>query len=129
MESFLTSVEKLVSDASVKIQRMSDNIFRKQSNISKEMKGPRIDEELLDNHLMIKEKFIQSGHLESATKFWQFRIDGETTYIRYGSIVADGSLKERAIQVEQHNDEVTAQKKIETLITKKLSSGYQGWVR
>ncbi|CAG8455745.1 1966_t:CDS:1, partial [Acaulospora morrowiae] len=125
MESFLNSVEKFVSDASVKIQRMinsNENISRKPKN-----SGPKIDEELLSNHLMINEKFVQSGHLETSTKFWQFKIDGETTYIRYGNINIDGSLKERAIQVEQHNDEAAAQKKIEALIVKKLDSGYQGW--
>nr|CAG8441333.1 1267_t:CDS:1 [Entrophospora candida]CAG8446449.1 11596_t:CDS:1 [Entrophospora candida] len=72
---------------------------------------------------------IPSGHLENSTKFWQFKVEEEMiTYVRYGSIDYDGSLKERALHVQQHSCYLDAKKFIENLINEKTKAGYIGWI-
>ncbi|CAG8520536.1 13109_t:CDS:1 [Acaulospora colombiana] len=71
---------------------------------------------------------IPSGHLETATKFWQFMVEeGRTTYVRYGTIRADGSLKERATHIQQHLNYADAKEFVENLVDEKIKAGYVGW--
>ncbi|CAG8752988.1 10051_t:CDS:1, partial [Gigaspora rosea] len=73
---------------------------------------------------------LPSGHLETANKFWQFKVEeGLITYVRYGSIRADGSLKERAIHVQHHSSYLDAKKFVENIVDEKIKAGYVGWSR
>jgi hypothetical protein len=73
---------------------------------------------------------IPSGHLETSTRFWQFRVEeGLITYIRYGSIRADGSLKGRATHIQQHSCYGDARQFVEHLVDEKIKAGYVGWAR
>ncbi|CAG8457591.1 11956_t:CDS:1 [Diversispora eburnea] len=82
------------------------------------------------NHQEIISSPIPSGHLETSTRFWQFRVEeGRTTYVRYGNIRADGSFKERATHIQQHLNYVDAKKFVENLVDEKIKAGYVGWAR
>jgi predicted DNA-binding WGR domain protein len=73
---------------------------------------------------------IPSGHLETSTRFWQFRVEeGLITYVRYGNIRADGSLKERATHIQQHSCYGDARQFVENLVDEKIKAGYVGWAR
>jgi len=73
---------------------------------------------------------IPSGHLETSTRFWQFRVEeGLITYVRYGNIRADGSLKERATHIQQHSCYSDARQFVENLVDEKIKAGYVGWTR
>jgi predicted DNA-binding WGR domain protein len=73
---------------------------------------------------------LPSGHLETSTRFWQFKVEeGLITYVRYGNIRADGSLKERATHIQQHSCYSDARKFVENLIDEKIKAGYVGWTR
>uniref|UniRef100_A0A1D1XTA8 Bifunctional protein FolD n=1 Tax=Anthurium amnicola TaxID=1678845 RepID=A0A1D1XTA8_9ARAE len=73
---------------------------------------------------------IPSGHLETSTRFWQFRVEeGLITYVRFGSIRADGSLKGRATHIQQHPCYGDARQFVENLIDEKIKAGYVGWAR
>ncbi|CAG8484656.1 4642_t:CDS:1 [Funneliformis caledonium] len=73
---------------------------------------------------------IPSGHLETSTRFWQFKVEeGLTTYVRYGNIRADGTLKERATHIQQHYCFGDAKQFVENLIDEKIKAGYVGWAR
>ncbi|KAG9307555.1 hypothetical protein G9A89_023120 [Geosiphon pyriformis] len=71
---------------------------------------------------------IPSGFLENDKRFWEFRIENDiTTFVRYGYIEPDGSLKERAMQKQEHATPVNARRFVERIIDEKLNSGYVGW--
>jgi len=73
---------------------------------------------------------IPSGHLETSTRFWQFRVEeGLITYVRYGNIRADGSLKGRATHIQQHSCYGDARQFVENLVDEKIKAGYVGWAR
>ncbi|CAI2166437.1 11733_t:CDS:1 [Funneliformis geosporum] len=73
---------------------------------------------------------IPSGHLETSTRFWQFKVEeGLTTYVRYGNIRADGTLKERATHIQKHYCFGDAKQFVENLIDEKIKAGYVGWAR
>jgi predicted DNA-binding WGR domain protein len=73
---------------------------------------------------------IPSGHLETSTRFWQFRVEeGLITYVRYGNIRADGTLKERATHIQQHSCYSDARQFVENLVDEKIKAGYVGWTR
>ncbi|CAG8465065.1 10449_t:CDS:2 [Racocetra fulgida] len=73
---------------------------------------------------------LPSGHLETATRFWQFKVEeGLITHVRYGNIRPDGSLMERAIHVQHHSSYLDAKKFVENLVDEKIKAGYVGWSR
>ncbi|CAG8598340.1 90_t:CDS:1 [Ambispora leptoticha] len=71
---------------------------------------------------------IIGGHMETETRFWEFIIEDETTtYIRYGNILSDGTLKERATQIQRHPSSKQAKAFVKMLIDEKVKVGYVGW--
>ncbi|CAG8465041.1 9481_t:CDS:1 [Acaulospora morrowiae] len=73
---------------------------------------------------------IPSGHFETSRRFWQFKVEeGQTTYVRYGTIRADGGLEERATHIQQHPNYADAKKFVENLVDEKIKAGYVGWAR
>ncbi|CAJ0761991.1 23129_t:CDS:1, partial [Entrophospora sp. SA101] len=59
----------------------------------------------------------------TSDKFWQFKVeDGSVTYIRYGNIDYDGSLKERAICIQEHSCYSDAISFVENLIDEKFKA-------
>ncbi|CAG8461800.1 12613_t:CDS:1 [Ambispora gerdemannii] len=75
-------------------------------------------------------KNVPSGFLKKDKRFWEFRIENETTtFVRYGYIQEDGELKERAVQKQQHSNPSMARRFVERFIDEKLNSGYVGWTR
>jgi len=73
---------------------------------------------------------LPSGHLETSTRFWQFKVEeGLITYVRYGNIRADGTLKERATHIQQHSCYGDARNFVENLVDEKIKAGYVGWTR
>ncbi|KAG9289929.1 hypothetical protein G9A89_010235 [Geosiphon pyriformis] len=66
-----------------------------------------------------------SGLLKTHSRFWRFRIqEGTVTFVSYGSILKDGSLKERAEQVQRHQCAADARSFIQRLTDIKLKAGY-----
>ncbi|CAG8455864.1 9635_t:CDS:2 [Ambispora leptoticha] len=75
-------------------------------------------------------KNVPSGFLKKDKRFWEFRIENETiTFVRYGYIQEDGTLKERAVQKQQHSNPSMARRFVERFIDEKMNSGYVGWTR
>ncbi|KAG9290452.1 hypothetical protein G9A89_007183 [Geosiphon pyriformis] len=68
-----------------------------------------------------------SGYMETDTRFWEFKIENETTtYIRFGKIEPDGKLKERATQKQHHDSSEKARNFVQKLINSKIDAGYVG---
>ncbi|CAG8528714.1 13256_t:CDS:1 [Ambispora gerdemannii] len=71
---------------------------------------------------------IIGGHMKTETRFWEFIIENETTtYIRYGNILSNGVLKERATQIQRHPSSKQAKAFVKMLIDEKVKAGYVGW--
>ncbi|KAG9289956.1 hypothetical protein G9A89_010262 [Geosiphon pyriformis] len=68
---------------------------------------------------------LSSGLFKTEKKFWQFKIQNETTtLIRYGNILPDGTLKERAEQTQLHPSNKNATEFVEKLVQEKIKAGY-----
>ena len=57
---------------------------------------------------------------EGSSKFWEIRVDGESTTVRYGRLGAAGQT-----QVKAHGDAAAAVKAADKLIAEKVKGGYK----